>query len=948
MNVRKKIIVFVLLILLSCSYHNITIAQDSYKEEGTTMYFLSVVTKNKGQGDCILLENNGKFGLIDTGDSTTKNQVIEYLKEKGVKQLEFMLITHCHFDHMGAAIPIMQAFPIKTLYIKEYNEDYVVLNKGHQTTYDNIVKLAQTKKTKIIGVPQMGEAFNQNNTKITFGTAKMQILNWETKYNPDGTRKEVNDENENSLGILITQGKKKAFLAGDMNDILGDETRLAPVIGTVDFLKLAHHGYVHSNTEKFLQTLRPEHAVITNDYYKPYAGTIKLLEQLQTKYHYSTQDEKAVIVNMSNNKVEVKYEQPNGWKFIMGSWRHIKNGVEIVGEQKEEITASNWEELYQIIATGKSKIVELKNSGKWIANKKITISDKQQITLIAEEQIDVIRAENYKETLLQNEGVLDIGIENMTGSITIDGNKQKVNAEESLLKNTGILNLSNKTTLKNNKLTDINKENGSAITSTGLYNQVNLLGGTIEGNEVDTQHQFEIADRLTQEDVQKGVYGGAIFIQAGTLNVVGGEIKNNIIDNHSTITLRNSKIKELRTTTYGGAILGTDSTVNLIGVKLEHNTCNNHSNINIQNSSIDYVNATARGGAISISQGEVNGNNYTTIKNNQAQSNTRLTKNNSQIEMIDTENSKGGGIYAYKSTIQLEQVKIIQNQATIGGGIFLAGTKLAIENAHIEQNQAGKEAGGINIDGSSNCQIKGGYLSGNQAKNKGNGIYQMGELEIGENININDNIYVNSNKTIKVNEKLTSNTTINIQYPTYRENQVIMENNTNQDILSKIILLGQNQYQLQQNKNQIILTKAKPKPTTITIQYSTKELTNTAVTIVIRADRELQEVKGWKRTLDKKQISKTFVKNTNESIQIVDSLGRKKEIPIEVNNIYQVGDINQDQKINVTDLLLLKTAVIMKNDNPKKDLKFLASDIDQNGNINATDLLLLKTILVKK
>lgn len=665
--------------------NQITIAQDGYIEDGTNFYFLSEVTKNRGNGDSILLENNGKFGLIDTGSSATQLQVIQYLQQKGVKQLEFMLITHFHSDHMGAALKIMQTFPIKTLYLKEYNEDYVETYKGNQTNYNNIIQLAQKKNIKTIGVSKLGGAFHSNNTKFTFGTAKIQILNWETKYNSDGTRKVVKDENENSLAILVTQGNKKAFLSGDMNDILGDETRLAPIIGKVDFLKLAHHGYMNSNTENFLKTLKPEYAVITNDWYKPYVNTIRLLEELKTKYHYSTQDQTAVIVKMTDNNVQIKYENPDGWKFIMGKWRYIKNGVELTEKLKEEATASSWEELSKIIAKGGAKRIKLKNSNEWIANKQITISHNQQITLTTEESIQIVRAENYKGALLENKGILDIGQENMKGSITIDGNKQKVNAIESMLNNTGTLNISNKVTLSNNKLLSTNTTNGSAISSTGLYNQVNISGGIIENNEVIKKDYLEYDISLNQKNKIEGIHGGAIYIEEGALNIVGGSIRKNRIDNHSTITIREDKIKELKTTTYGAAIFGSNAILNLIGTNIENNSCENHSNINVQNSTIDYVNATAKGGAIAISEGKLNISNNTTIKSNQAKSNTKLINSNTKINTIETEKSCGGAIYGYKSTIKLNQTNMIKNQAVKENDIFLAKTELIQEETNIGQ-----------------------------------------------------------------------------------------------------------------------------------------------------------------------------------------------------------------------------------------------------------------------
>lgn len=887
MKVVRKIIAFVLLIIIIGS-NKITIAQNSYIQQETTMYFLSAVTKNRGNGDCILLENNGQYALIDTGTSATQEQVIQYLQQKKVKQLEFILITHSHADHIGASLKIVQTIPVKKLYIKEYKEEYVV-QKAEQATYTNLLQLAKTKNIEIIGPASQAKAFNQNNTQFTFGTAKIQILNWEIKCNSDGTRKIVNDENENSLGVLVTQGSKKAFLAGDMNDILGDETRLAPVIGKVDFLKLGHHGYIHSNTENFLKTLKPEYAVITNDYYNPDTNTIKLLEQLQTKYHYSTQDEKAVIVNMSNNKVEVKYEDSNGWKFIMGKWRNFETGVELPQIIKEEKTASSWEELSNLIATKESRTINLKNSNNWNVTKEIKIFKNQQITLVAEEPIYITRAENYKDTIIRNEGILNLGIENMAGSIIIDGNKTKVNAQASMISNIAILNISNKITLQNNKLTNISMHKGSAIENSGTYSQINILGAKIEANEVDAQNQYICNQITTTNALNIGVYGGAISLERGTLTMIKGRIGDNKIDNHSTVQITNCNLKDISTTSYGGAIHAKEACINLIGANIENNIVENHSNIDVKNSTIHYVNATSRGGAVSINNVKMYMNNDTNIKNNKANTNTNLTRAQDNIEVIDMKDSVGGAIYAYHGEVEIDQANIVQNQADMGGGISTSEeTNVVIKTANIEKNQATKNAGGIFIEPNSSCKIEGGYFSTNVAKQNGNGIYQSGKLEIGKNININDNIYLSNGKTLIVSDKITNNSNLLIQCPTYRENQVIIENNTNQDILNKVVLLGQSQYYLKQNNNQILLVDQNKKPTTIVIKYSTQEITNTAVTVTIQADRELQAVSGWDRAKDKKQISKTFTKNTNEKIQITDSLGNKKEIPIKISNIYKI------------------------------------------------------------
>ena len=81
--------------------------------EKTNVYFLAEITKNFGNGDCILLENidiNGNIihALIDTGRKVYKGVVSKFLEKHKVKKLEFLLITHMHTDHNGNVASIIK------------------------------------------------------------------------------------------------------------------------------------------------------------------------------------------------------------------------------------------------------------------------------------------------------------------------------------------------------------------------------------------------------------------------------------------------------------------------------------------------------------------------------------------------------------------------------------------------------------------------------------------------------------------------------------------------------------------------------------------------------------------------------------------------------------------------------------------------------------------------
>ena len=93
----------------------------------------------------------------------------------------------------------------------------------------------------------------------------------------------------------------RVFLAGDMDDYTGDETRLAPKIGKVDLLKVGHHGNEGSSTEGFLRTLSPRICVFTA-YRKAYNETTRrTLMRVCHPEMYFTTEENGVLATIGDN-----------------------------------------------------------------------------------------------------------------------------------------------------------------------------------------------------------------------------------------------------------------------------------------------------------------------------------------------------------------------------------------------------------------------------------------------------------------------------------------------------------------------------------------------------------------------------------------------------------------------------------------------------------------------
>ena len=302
--------------------------------EKTIAYFFSGVSAGKTYGDCILLENIDSNGfirhmLIDAGFKTWP--VTRFLKKHNVKKLDYVVVTHAHWDHNLAISDVLKQFQVDLLIIKEYDSAWS--DNGNDASYELIIEEAIEKNIKVLGVsyislgsdeysPTRSETFknavknakeenfvpfNENNTSFQFGSANFKIMNWEI-FDIEGNlfitgqnklpRYRAYTENQNSLGILLFQGEKKAFFAGDMNNHkkivdgirIGDESRLQEKIGKINFLKLGHHGFQNSNTINYLNAISPEYGVITNIPGEPYIDTINFLQEKEINYLFMTQD----------------------------------------------------------------------------------------------------------------------------------------------------------------------------------------------------------------------------------------------------------------------------------------------------------------------------------------------------------------------------------------------------------------------------------------------------------------------------------------------------------------------------------------------------------------------------------------------------------------------------------------------------------------------------------
>lgn len=211
----------------------------------TTMR-LTVSYIDVDKGDCILIEAAGESVLIDTGYETTSNDVLSYLRARGVNQLQRVIITHYDRDHIGGLRAIAEALPVEEVCLPSYEG----ADKNYQTVTDAIGSLDlsahQVTKEEV----------------LQLGDATLTIIPTSLTYEKGQGNGEGND-NDLSLVVTLTNRDNSYLFAGDLEK-KGIDAYLDGARGTFGVLKMPHHGEWCGKTDDLVEDVSPQIAIITD------------------------------------------------------------------------------------------------------------------------------------------------------------------------------------------------------------------------------------------------------------------------------------------------------------------------------------------------------------------------------------------------------------------------------------------------------------------------------------------------------------------------------------------------------------------------------------------------------------------------------------------------------------------------------------------------------------
>jgi len=243
-----------------------------------------------GQGDSIFIKfpyNKGNVlidtgGLINSNYKVVINKTIPYLKSKGILKLDYIILTHGDYDHMGEAINLVENFKVEK----------VIFNCGPYNDLEKeLIKVLEKKKIK----------YHSCIKKLNIDKNRLYFLQ----------TKEYDNENDNSNVIYTELDGYKFMFMGDASTTTEKEIMSKYNLPDIDVLKVGHHGSRTSSSKGFINEISPKYSIISVGKNNRYGHPNKeVLDNLKSSKIYRTDKDGSIKFKIKKNKLKIETCSP--------------------------------------------------------------------------------------------------------------------------------------------------------------------------------------------------------------------------------------------------------------------------------------------------------------------------------------------------------------------------------------------------------------------------------------------------------------------------------------------------------------------------------------------------------------------------------------------------------------------------------------------------------------
>jgi beta-lactamase superfamily II metal-dependent hydrolase len=214
---------------------------------------LEVIFLDVGQGDATLIRTaDGRTALIDGGRSI--GRLRDHLDSLAVTSFDLVIATHADFDHIAGLVAVLEDMPVT---------NFMDNGLPHTTqTYARLIDAIERSAVRYL---------ESTERTLTLGDVTLTVL-------PPPLQS--NDQNGNSVGVLLRYGDLEVVLPGDATaaEQAVWQQRYRDQLAAVDVYKAAHHGSSTGDRPEFVGLLSPEVVVVSagfdNSYGHPHREAV--------------------------------------------------------------------------------------------------------------------------------------------------------------------------------------------------------------------------------------------------------------------------------------------------------------------------------------------------------------------------------------------------------------------------------------------------------------------------------------------------------------------------------------------------------------------------------------------------------------------------------------------------------------------------------------------------
>jgi len=232
-----------------------------------------------GQADSIFIDYGNYEMLIDGGYEKNGSSVVDFIKGKVDGELDLVIATHMHEDHIGGLIDVLSSYKVSRIIDSGMTNDTKVY-VDYKNARDGEQAVYSSDEDMVINVDD----------RLT-----IKILEPGDNYS---------NRNDNSVVAKVIFEDVSFLLTGDIEAVAESKLLNADLSSTV--LKAAHHGSSSSSSVGFLEKVKPEYAVISagenNSGDHPSADVVKRLCGF-TEFVYGTKESGSITAETDGKTI---------------------------------------------------------------------------------------------------------------------------------------------------------------------------------------------------------------------------------------------------------------------------------------------------------------------------------------------------------------------------------------------------------------------------------------------------------------------------------------------------------------------------------------------------------------------------------------------------------------------------------------------------------------------